>query len=126
MNYIPTIGSIVAVIFPISLAFVQFASFAMFLTAGGGLILIQFLIGNILDPKLLGNTLNLSPIMILLSLTLWGSIWGPAGMILCVPIMAILIIVLSHFPKTEALAILHVGRHRVYIRLLKFHPRHIY
>jgi predicted PurR-regulated permease PerM len=104
-NYIPTIGSFVATIFPSILSLVQFDSFYPFLIVFGGLTILQFLIGSLLDPKLMGNSLNLSPIVIILSLLLWGFIWGVTGMILCVPIMAILMIILSHFNKTRPIAI---------------------
>ncbi len=106
LNYIPTIGSIVATLFPISLSLVQFTNYTPTAILAFGLGLTQFLIGNILDPRLLGNTLNLSPLAILVSLALWGAIWGPIGMILCVPITAILVIILSHFDKTVGFAIL--------------------
>ncbi|MBF0431155.1 MAG: AI-2E family transporter [Fibrobacteria bacterium] len=105
-NYIPTVGSIVATIFPAVLALVQFPYFYPFFIITGGLVTVQFLIGSVLEPRLMGNKLNLSPLAILLSLTLWGSLWGVAGMILCVPIMVIAMIVLSHFPKTLPIAML--------------------
>ncbi len=105
-NYIPTIGSIVATLFPSILSLIQFDSFYPFFGVAGGLMSLQFLIGNILDPKLTGNSLNLSPVVIVLSLTLWGAIWGVVGMILCVPIMVIVMIVLSHIPRARPVAVL--------------------
>ncbi len=74
---------------------------------------IQFCIGSLIEPKLMGNRLNLSPIVILLSLGLWGSIWGIPGMFLCVPITVIIMIVCSYFPNTRPVAVLLSGNGQV-------------
>ena len=66
----------------------------------------QFVIGNFLDPYLLGNSLNLSTFAILASLTVWTGLWGIAGAFLAVPITAVLAIVCSEFPGTRPIAIL--------------------
>ncbi|HPG38537.1 MAG TPA: AI-2E family transporter [bacterium] len=105
LNFIPTIGSIIATFLPVLFALIQFDRFLPIIIIGLGLTFLQFTIGNILDPKLMGNNLNLSPLVILVSLALWGALWGIAGMLLCVPITVIIFIVLSHFPKTRPLAI---------------------
>ena len=65
-----------------------------------------FLIGNIIEPRLMGRSLNLSALVVLFSLALWGSIWGVVGMFLCVPITVILMIIFSNFEKTRPIAIL--------------------
>lgn len=106
LNYIPTIGSMMAVIFPSLLCLVQFGAFSQFFIILGSLSAIQFIIGNILEPRLMGNRLNLSPIVVMLSLSLWGSIWGIAGMFLSVPFTVILMIIFSQFKKTQPIAIL--------------------
>lgn len=105
-NYIPTFGSIVATLFPTILALVQFPNILPFFIVGTSIGGLQFLIGNVLEPRLMGGRLNLSPLIILLSLALWGAIWGVTGMILSVPIMAMLIIVFSHFPQTRTVAVI--------------------
>ena len=105
-NYIPTVGSIVATLFPSLLALVQFTPSAPFLVVVIGVIATQLLVGNILEPRLMGNTLNLSPLVILLSLALWGSIWGIPGAILCVPITVLMAIIFSNFEATRPVAIL--------------------
>jgi len=64
------------------------------------------LMGNFVEPWLMGNSLNLSPFVILVSLVVWSSIWGLAGAILAVPISAILVIVLSEFKGTRPIAVL--------------------
>ncbi len=106
LNYIPTIGSIVALTLTLLVLSVQFTHVMVFVSMAGALVAIQFLIGNILEPKLTGATLNLSPIVILLSLSLWGSVWGIIGMLLCVPLMTILNIILSQFDSMRPIAIL--------------------
>lgn len=106
LNYIPTIGSIIATAFPSILALVQFPTIGPFLVIAFGVTSVQVFVGNILEPRLLGNTLNLSPLVILLSLALWGSIWGIPGAILCVPITVLLTIIFSRFESTKFVAIL--------------------
>ena len=105
-NYIPTIGSIVATFFPSVLALVQFDTMPPFLVVVIGVTLTQVFVGNILEPRLMGNTLNLSPLVILLSLGLWGSLWGIPGAILCVPITVVMGIIFSNFEATRPFAVL--------------------
>ncbi len=107
LNYIPIIGSIIATAFPVILALVQpdgtllkFVLTAVFLSG------VQQTVGSVIEPRLLGRSLNLSPLVILLSLSVWGALWGVAGMLLCVPIMVALMIALSRFPSTHAVAVL--------------------
>jgi predicted PurR-regulated permease PerM len=106
LNYIPTIGSIIATVFPALLALVQFDNAYPFLVVALGLTGVQMLIGNIVEPKLMGSSLNLSPLVVLLSLVLWGSVWGITGMFLSVPITVIMMIVLASFNGTRPIAIL--------------------
>ncbi|MDG1708494.1 MAG: AI-2E family transporter [Emcibacteraceae bacterium] len=106
LNFIPTVGSMLAVLFPALLSLVQFPTFTPFVIIITSLGFIQLLIGNILEPKLMGNSLNLSPLVVMLSLALWGSIWGVAGMFLSVPFTVILMIIFSEFPKTRPIAII--------------------
>ncbi len=106
LNYIPTIGSIIATILPSLLTILQFDSWAQFFIVSITLITIQFFIGNIIEPKVIGKSVNLSGLVIILSLAIWGSIWGITGMFLCVPIMVILNIIFSNFDKTRPMAIM--------------------
>ncbi|MFO7821845.1 MAG: AI-2E family transporter [Lentisphaeria bacterium] len=110
LNFIPTIGSIIATAFPSVLALVQFDTLAPFIITAGVLTAIQFCIGSLVEPKLMGNTLNLSPLVILLSLGLWGAIWGILGMFLCVPITVVIMIIFSYFPETRPVAVLLSGK----------------
>ena len=109
LNFIPTIGSIIATLFPALLALIQFDTFTQFLIVLIGVGAIQLVVGNFLEPKLMGNSLNVSPFVVMMSLTLWGSIWGVAGMFLSVPITVIMLIVFAHFDKTRYIAILLSG-----------------
>lgn len=106
LNYIPTIGSIAATAFPCLLTILQFQSFWPFAIISVGLISTQFIIGNIVEPRVMGKQFNLSGLVILVSLTISGTIWGITGMFLCVPILMITSIILNSFPKTRPIAIL--------------------
>ncbi|MDT8397443.1 MAG: AI-2E family transporter [Pseudomonadales bacterium] len=106
LNFIPTIGSIIATIFPALITLVQFDNLTPFILVITVVTAIQFSIGNILEPKMMGSSLNLSPMIILLNLSLWGMIWGVPGMFLCVPVLVIGMIVFSHLPQTRAIAVL--------------------
>ncbi|MBO7435038.1 AI-2E family transporter [bacterium] len=115
-NYIPSIGSIVATAIPAVLTLVQFESpLVPFICVAGGITAVQFLIGNILEPRFLGTSLNISPLVVLLSLAFWGAIWGIAGMLLCVPIMSIAIMLFAQFDATRPIAILLSGNGRVIV-----------
>tara|TARA_B100000749_G_scaffold13585_1_gene10882 strand:+ start:4144 stop:5274 length:1131 start_codon:yes stop_codon:yes gene_type:complete len=106
LNFIPTIGSIIATIFPALIALAQSDGYTLFLVVLFGIGALQVCIGNILEPRLMGSSFNLSPIIILLNLALWGYIWGIPGMFLCVPFLIIVTIILSHFPQTRPMAII--------------------
>jgi predicted PurR-regulated permease PerM len=106
LSYIPYIGAWLGVIFPTALAVVQFETLRPFLLTAGGLSVIQFTCGSILEPRIMGNGLNISPLTMLLSLSLWGAVWGVVGMFLAVPIMVAVMIACSHFEATRPIAIL--------------------
>lgn len=117
LNYIPTIGSLLGIVFPALLTIVQFGTPGPFLTVLIGVGAVQVVIGNVVEPKMMGTSLNLSALVVILSLALWGSIWGVAGMFLSVPIMVIVLIICAHFPQTRPIAILlsNDGRIRSYV-----------
>jgi len=106
LNFIPTVGSIIATIFPAMIALAQSDGYTLFILVLAGIGVLQVCIGNILEPRLMGSSFNLSPIVILLNLGLWQYIWGIPGMFLCVPFLIILTIILSHFPQTRPIAII--------------------
>jgi len=64
------------------------------------------LLGNFIEPNLMGMTLNLSPLVVVMSLILWGMLWGVVGMFLCVPITVILVIIVSNFESTRWVSLL--------------------
>ncbi len=106
LNYIPYIGSFLSVLFPVAVAIVQFGNVNVVLVVLVSLSAVQFLNGNLLDPYLMGNSLNLSPFVIVLSLAVWTALWGIAGALLAVPFAAILVIVFSESAATRPIAIL--------------------
>jgi predicted PurR-regulated permease PerM len=109
LNFIPTIGSIIATTFPALLTLVQFETWSPFIIVACAITGVQVLVGSIIEPRLMGSKLNLSPLILLLSLALWGTIWGIPGMFLCVPITVIIVIVCSYFPQTRPLAVILSG-----------------
>ncbi len=106
LNFIPTIGSIIATMFPAMIALAQSDGYLLPLLVLGGIGALQIMIGNVLEPRLMGSSFNLSPIIILLNLALWSMIWGIPGMFLCVPFLIIFTIIMSHFPQTRMIAIM--------------------
>ncbi|MCG8410339.1 MAG: AI-2E family transporter [Bacteroidales bacterium] len=106
MNYIPTIGSMIATIFPAIFAMLQFGELMPGIWTLAVVGIIQLIIGNYVDPRLTGNTLNVSPLVVILGLMFWGAIWGIIGMILSVPISVAMIIIFAEFPRTQSIAIL--------------------
>ena len=106
LNYIPTIGSLLGILFPALLALVQFDTFVPFLIVTPSLAVIQVFIGNFLEPMMMGSSLNISPFATLVSLAVWGSIWGMPGMFLCVPITVIAMIIFAHFPRTRPITVM--------------------
>lgn len=106
LNFIPTVGSIIATIFPAMIALAQSDGYLLFILVLAGISVLQICVGSILEPRLMGSSFNLSPIVILLNLGLWQYIWGIPGMFLCVPFLIILTIILSNFPRTRPIAII--------------------
>jgi len=106
LNFIPTIGSLIATLFPATFALLQFGEVFPCLLVIGIVGFIQILVGNIVEPKVMGSSMNISPLVTIISLSLWGMIWGITGMILSVPITVVMIIVLSQFESTKGLAII--------------------
>jgi len=106
LNFIPTLGSLLATILPSLLALVQFETLTPFLIVLGGIQTVQLVVANLIEPRLMGESLNLSPLVIILSLVLWGTLWGIPGMFFCVPLTVIFLIILSHFQKTRPVAVM--------------------
>jgi len=113
LNFIPNIGSIIAVVLPLPILFLQFSFGWQLILILSLLILFQTLVGNIIEPKLLGESIGLHPVVILLSLTFWGFIWGLPGMFLSVPISASLKIIFESFSYTKNLALIFEGKFNI-------------
>lgn len=110
LNFIPSIGSIVAVLLPLPIALVQFQSPSAVLAVLVFPAIVQLVIGNGVDPKLMGRGLDLSPVTILVALVFWGLLWGVVGMLLAAPLTGILRIVLAQFATTRPVSELLAGR----------------
>lgn len=106
LNYIPTIGSLVGTVFPAIFCLLQFGDVSSCLLVLGIVGSIQLVVGNLLEPRLMGNTLNISSFVAIFALSFWGALWGITGMLLSIPITVIMVIVFSHFTSTRAVAVL--------------------
>ena len=106
LNYIPNIGSVVAGIPPILITLFDSGSVFKTLVVTAAFVFIQAMVGNVVEPRVLGKGLNLSPLVVLLSLLFWGWLWGISGMLLSVPLTAALKIAMDQFKPTRPLAIL--------------------
>lgn len=125
LNFIPNIGSLIATLFPAALALVQFETLAPFLVILIGVGAIQIIVGNLIEPRMMGSSLNISSLVVILALSLWGVIWGIAGMILSVPITVILMIILAEFPNTRPIAILLSEKGELMYELKEIHQKEL-
>lgn len=106
LAYIPTIGSLLGILFPALLTLLQFGEIEPFLLVAIPLALAQIIIGNVVEPRMMGRTLNLSPLVVMVSLVLWSIIWGVPGAFLCVPITVIFMIICTYVPSLRGVAVL--------------------
>ena len=105
LNFIPFIGSLISIILPFLFSLIQDIDFFSSMTILIFLFLIQMLIGNFFEPKLMGKSLNLSPMIMLITLSIMGKLWGISGMFLSVPLLVILLIIFSNIKSTKKIAI---------------------
>lgn len=105
LNFIPTIGTLVALVLPVPVILLNptlpLSAKVLALTIPS---IIQFVIGNIIQPKLQGDALDLHPVVVLMALIFWGMIWGPAGLFLATPITAVIKIICEHVPGARPFA----------------------
>ena len=104
-NFIPTLGSIIAAVPPILLALIQFG-WERALIVLIGYLTINMVMGNVVEPKLMGRRLGLSTLVVFLSMVFWGWVWGPVGMVLSVPLTMLLKIMLEHSDDLKWLAVM--------------------
>ncbi len=98
LNFIPNIGSFFVMVVVILFSFIQYYPvWPPILGVSAAVIAIQSVMGNFIDPKMQGNSLDLSPLLIIISLMFWGWLWGVIGMLIAVPMMVMIKIVFANF-----------------------------
>ena len=112
MNFIPNVGSVIATFLPLPVALVQFDNPLTIIAVIALPGLVQMTIGNVIEPKMMGDSMDLHPIVVLLALVFWGLIWGIPGMLLATPITAVFKLVLERFETTRPVARLLAGHFR--------------
>lgn len=106
LNYVPTIGSLLAVALATLAAIVEFDSLTQIALVAGGVGFWQFAIGNFIQPRFTGKSLNLSAVVVLLGLAFWGSVWGIVGAFLSAPLMTMIMLATAQHPATRWIAVL--------------------
>ncbi len=110
LNFIPSVGSITAVLLPVPILFLQFGLSPKFFVVLGLLSAIEFIIGNLLEPRFLGEGMDLHPAAVIGSLVFWTLVWGAPGAFLSVPITGSIKIILSKIKHTRPVAEFLAGR----------------
>ena len=105
LNFIPTLGSITAVVLPVVYGLLTLTDPVALAVLIAVLSATQFVAGEVVLPRVMGDRLNLSSVVILLVLVMWGAMWGPAGMFLAIPITVILVMIMGRFDATRPIAI---------------------
>lgn len=111
LNFVPSIGSIIATIPPVLMAIIQFDTFQNAIAILAILFIIQMSIGNFIEPKIMGDRLLLNTVTVIFGLVFWGIIWGIPGMLLSVPLMVILKLIFSYSDSLSVIARI-MGSHR--------------
>lgn len=106
LNFVPNIGSLISGILPALMSLVQYESFGYTLVIIIVLLIVENITGNFIEPKVLGSSLGLNPLIILLSFLLWGYIWGVVGAILSIPLTSIFKIIIAN-SQSNKLKFLH-------------------
>lgn len=106
LNYIPIVGGLFAVALPVLFAMVQFDSVGRIAALAAILFGAQFVIGNTIQPKMMGDSMNLSALVVILALSVWSALWGGVGAFLSAPLTVIIMIILAQFPTTRWISVL--------------------
>lgn len=104
LNFIPSIGSIIATAPPVLMAFIQFDTLQPVIFILIILTSIQMVMGNLVEPIITGDRLKLNTLTVIFGLVFWGYIWGIAGMIISIPLLVLLKLIFEHFPDTQIFA----------------------
>lgn len=107
-NFIPNVGSVIAAVPAVLMALLQFGPTGALATALVYLA-VNTIIGNLLEPRIMGQRMNLSPLVVFVSLVFWGWLWGPIGMLLSVPLTMAVRIMLEGNDSTRPFAVLMAG-----------------
>ncbi|PLW94170.1 MAG: hypothetical protein C0591_13285, partial [Marinilabiliales bacterium] len=105
-NFIPYIGPLISSLFPAIFAVLITSDLMQFVYVFAAMEGVQIILGNFVEPKMMGKGTNLGPVIVIVALAFWGMIWGLVGMILAVPVTAVLVIILSQIPSTRYMAVL--------------------
>ena len=105
LNFVPTVGSFIAAVPAVLLAAVQLGLFSAGLTLSG-FVVVNLVMGNMLEPRWMGKGLNLSPLVVFVSLVLWGWVLGPVGMLLSIPLTIMIKIALENQEETRWIGVL--------------------
>ena len=107
LSFIPYLGGVVAAVLPLLVCLLEFSDqLWKVVVVAALLIAVQQFLGNFVEPRMMGRRLGVSPLLILLSLSFWGVLWGPVGMILAIPLLMVLKIVLDNIPETRPVSTL--------------------
>jgi AI-2 transport protein TqsA len=106
LNYIPIIGAVAAVVLPALFALLQFDGWTQAAILLAALLAISFFVGNVMLPRMQGDSLNMDPLVVLLSLAFWGAIWGLTGMFLSTPLTVLVMVILAEFDGSRWIAVL--------------------
>ena len=105
-NYIPAIGAAIGVLFPVLFGLVEFDGLWRPLILIVGLEAVHFAVSHVVQPRMQGRSLNVDPIVVLLSLAFWGALWGVVGAFLSTPLTVVAMAIMAEFKGTRRLAIL--------------------
>jgi predicted PurR-regulated permease PerM len=105
-SYIPIVGGLVGILAPPIFALVQFPTYWPAVSLLVALYVIQFIVGNVIQPRMQGRSLNMDPVVVLLALAFWGAVWGAVGMFLSTPLTVMAMVILAQFGGTRWVAVL--------------------